>query len=60
MRFGCKQGLTKIEGGVEIGRLDAALPELDLLVTLGWYLLLMRARDGTYDAIASTAGIAGS
>jgi hypothetical protein len=32
-------GLMKIRGKVEITPAAAALPELDLLVTLGWYLL---------------------
>jgi hypothetical protein len=32
-------GLMKIRGMVEITPAAAALPELDLLVTLGWYLL---------------------
>ncbi len=59
-RFGMGQGLVKIEGRVEIERAATALPELDLLVALGWYLMVMRARDGTSDAVAATAGTAGS
>jgi hypothetical protein len=50
----------KLSGLVERAQAAAALPELDLLVTLGWYLLVMRARDSTTDAVAATAGTAGS
>ena len=60
LRFESRQGPTKIGGRVKIERAATALPELDLLVVLGWYLLVMRARDSTHDAIASTAGTAGS
>ena len=50
----------RLSGLVERSQAGAALPQLDLLVTLGWYLLAMRARDGTTDAVAATAGTAGS
>ena len=38
----------KIEGRVQI---EEAAP--DLLVLLGWYLVMMRARDGASDAAAT-------
>ncbi len=50
----------RLSGQVEWSQAAAALPELDLLVTLGWYLLVMRAQDSTTDAVAATAGTAGS
>ena len=43
--FKGRQGLAKVEGQVEITPAAAALPELDLLVTLGWYLVVLRARE---------------
>jgi hypothetical protein len=48
-RFEGRQGLVKIEGRVEI---EQAAP--DLLVLLGWYLVMMRARDSASDAAATT------
>ena len=59
-RFASRQGLVKIEGRVEIQSAALDLPELDLLVALGWYLMVMRARDSTSDAVAATAGTAGA
>lgn len=47
-RFESRQGLVKIEGRVQI---EEAAP--DLLVLLGWYLVMMRARDGASDAAAT-------
>jgi hypothetical protein len=59
VRFRSRQRL-RLSGLVERSQGAAALPELDLLVTLGWYLLVMRAQDSTTDAVAATAGTAGS
>ena len=50
----------RLSGLVESSQAAAARPELGLLVTLGWYLLVMRAQDATTDAIAASAGTAGS
>jgi len=50
-RFKSRQGLAKIEGRVEI---EQTAP--DLLVLLGWYLVMMRPRDSTFDAVAATVG----
>lgn len=58
--FGSRQRLVKVEGRVKIEQSALTLPELDLLVALGWYLFVMRAHDSTSDAIATTAGTAGS
>jgi hypothetical protein len=48
-----RHGLVKIAGQVEITPAAVALPELDLLVTLGWYLVVLRAREN-----AAAAGAA--
>jgi hypothetical protein len=60
VRFESRQGLVKVEGRVRIEGAARDLPELDLLVALGWYLTVMRAKDTTTDAVAATAGTAGS
>ena len=49
-RFESRQGLVKSGGRVEI---EEAAPSL--LVLLGWYLAMMRARDSASDAVATTA-----
>ena len=59
-RFASRQGLVKVEGRVRIEGAALDLSELALLVALGWYLTVMRAKDGTTDAVAATAGTAGS
>jgi hypothetical protein len=59
VRFRSRQRL-RLSGLVERSQSAATLPELDLLVTLGWYLLVMRLQDSTTDAVAATAGTAGS
>ena len=60
VHFESRQGLVKVEGRMRIEGAARDLPELDLLVTLGWYLTVMRAKDTTTDAVAATAGTAGS
>ena len=52
--------MKRMEGWVQIQEAAAAIPELDLLIVAGWYLMVMRSKDGTTDAIAATAGTAGS
>ena len=59
MSLRSKQRL-KVSGLVESSQATATLPEFDLLVTLGWYLLVMHSQDSTTDAVAATAGTAGS
>ena len=56
VRFRSRQGLVTIEGRVEVEPAAATLPELALLVPLGWYLLLLLAQD-TAAAAASVAGV---
>ena len=60
MRFESEHGSLKVEGQVEIERPAVTLPELGLLMVLGWYLLVMCAQDATSDAVAATAAAAGS
>ena len=55
VHFGSRQGLVRIEGQVDVEPEAVTLPELDLLVPLGWYLLVLLARD-TAEVSASTAG----
>ncbi len=50
-----RSGFLKTGGEVAIQPFAAALPELALLVTLGWYLVIMEARDAA--AAASSAAI---
>jgi hypothetical protein len=52
--FKARPGFLKTGGEVEIYPLAAALPELALLVTLGWYLVVMEGRDAAA-AASSTA-----
>ena len=59
-RFESRQRLLKVEGRVRIEEAALTIPHLDLLVTLGWYLTVMRAKDSTTDAVAATVGTAGS
>jgi len=60
VRFESRQRLVKVEGRARSEPAAMTLAELDLLVTLGWYLTVMRARDSTTDAVAAAAGTAGS
>ena len=60
VRFESKQRMVKVEGRARIERAAVPLAELDLLVVLGWYLTVMRAKDSTTDAVAAAAGAAGS
>ena len=48
-----RSGLMKTGGELEIAPLAADLPELALLVTLGWYLVIMERRDAAAAASAS-------
>jgi hypothetical protein len=52
VHFKSRQGLLKLEGQVEIAADAATSPDVPLLVVLGWYLLVLFARD----AAASSAG----
>jgi hypothetical protein len=60
VHFKSHQGLLKMEGQVDIETDAASFPDLPLLVVLGWYLLILFARDaaaaGAAGAVAATAG----
>jgi hypothetical protein len=55
LSFKVRSGFVKTGGEVEIHPIAADLPELALLMTLGWYLVVMEARDAA--VAASTAAI---
>ena len=55
IHFASKQGLLRQEGAVTIAPDALRLPELGLLVKLGWYLLVLTAHDSTAAAGAATA-----
>jgi hypothetical protein len=52
VHFKSRQGLLKLEGQVEIAADASPSPDVPMLVVLGWYLLVLFARD----AAASSAG----
>ena len=56
--FKSHQGWTKQTGTVDVDPAAASLSELPLLVSLGWYLLVLLAQDTTAAVTASTAGAA--
>ena len=55
VHFKSRQGILKMEGQVDIEASAVTYPELPLLVLLGWYLLILFARDS-----AAAAGAAGA
>jgi len=56
VRFVGQQRWTKMEGAVEVEPAAADLPELPLLATLGWYLLVMTANEEAAGAVVVMAG----
>jgi hypothetical protein len=54
MTFTSKRGTAPAEGQAEVALAALDLPELSLLAPLGWYLLLLQARD---DQAATVAAI---
>jgi hypothetical protein len=54
VHFKSRQGLLKMEGGVEIEPDAASSPDRDLLVVLGWYLLILFAHDATTASATAT------
>jgi hypothetical protein len=56
VHFKSHQGILKTEGQVEIEGTAVDSPDLPLLVVLGWYLLILFARDASASA-GSTAAI---
>ncbi|OLE78780.1 MAG: hypothetical protein AUG06_09520 [Actinobacteria bacterium 13_1_20CM_2_65_11] len=60
VHFKSHAGLLKTEGEVGIEPVASALPELPLLVVLGWYLLILFARDSAAAAGSTAAVVAAS
>ena len=60
VRFKSHPGLLKTEGQVEIEASAAESSDLPLLVVLGWYLLILFARDTSAQAGATAAVVASS
>jgi hypothetical protein len=58
VHFKSHHGFMKMEGDVEIEPDAAGSPELPLLVVLGWYLLILFARDAAAAGGAAAAGAA--
>ena len=58
VHFKGRQGILKTEGQVDIEASAVTYPELPLLVVLGWYLLILFARDS--DAAAGASAAAGA
>ena len=58
--LGGRQGMTRLDGRVDISPPAVGEPELALLVSFGWYLVLLRARDSVNAAAAVPAAINGS
>jgi hypothetical protein len=60
VHFKSRAGLLKMEGAVDIETTATALPELPRLVVLGWYLLILFARDAAAAGGAAAAAAAAS
>jgi hypothetical protein len=58
VHFKSRQGLFKLEGQVEIEPQAIASPDVPLLVMLGWYLLVLFARDAAAAGGAAAGGAA--
>ena len=58
IHFKSHPGLLRMEGQVDIDSEAVSLPELPLLVVLGWYLLILFARDSA--AAGATAAVVAS
>ena len=54
LHFANQQGLARLEGQVGVEPAGRGLPELDLLITLGWYLIVLRANDDATVVAATT------
>jgi hypothetical protein len=60
VHFKSHQGLLKVEGQVSIETAAIKSPDLPLLVVLGWYLLVLFARDAAASSAGSTAAVIAS
>jgi hypothetical protein len=59
VHFKSHQGLLKVEGEVTIEASAVKSPDLPLLVVLGWYLLVLFARDAAESSLVVSAASAG-
>ena len=57
IRFKGRHGLIKARGAVEVLPEGAALPDLPMLILLGWYLILLHAEDSAAASSASTVAV---
>ena len=55
IRFKGRHGIVKAKGAVEIQSGSAALPDVPLLILLGWYLILLHAEDVAASSAATVA-----
>jgi hypothetical protein len=60
VQFKSRQGLFKMEGQVEIEPVATASPDMPMLVVLGWYLLVLFARDAAASSAGSVAVMGGA
>ena len=60
VQFKSRQGFFKLEGQVEIEPQAIASPDAPLLVVLGWYLLVLFARDAAASSGATVAVMGGA
>jgi hypothetical protein len=60
VHFKSHQGLLKTEGQVEIETEAIQSPDLPLLVVLGWYLLVLFARDAAASSAGASAAVVAS
>ena len=60
VHFKSRQGLLKLEGQVEVEPQAVASPDVPLLVVLGWYLLVLFARDAAASSAGSVAVMGGA
>jgi hypothetical protein len=56
--FKGRRGLVKVRGAVEIQPEAVALPDLPLLILLGWYLILLHAEDSAAASLLAAASSA--
>ena len=58
-RFKGRHGIVKAKGAVDVQPGAAALPDVPMLVLLGWYLILLHAEDATAaTSVAAASSVA--
>jgi hypothetical protein len=60
IRFKGRHGIVKAKGAVEIQPGAAGLPDVPLLVLLGWYLILLHAEDAAAASSGATVAVISS